>query len=132
MRKLNKAKRTGGEILSVRRILEKHPMCVKNFAIWLRYDSRTGTHNMYKEFRDMTKVGAVSQMYSEMAGRHRAQASNIQIIKAIRLPQKKCKRVHITQLHGAKLKFPAIRRLPLVPKSMRSLYVAKRPVLFKK
>eukprot|EP00918_Siedleckia_nematoides_P060127 GHVU01131149.1.p1 GENE.GHVU01131149.1~~GHVU01131149.1.p1 ORF type:complete len:142 (+),score=14.50 GHVU01131149.1:179-604(+) len=79
MKKLNKAKRTGGEILSVKRVLEKHPTCVKNWAVWLRYDSRTGTHNMYKEYRDLTKVGAISQMYAEMSGRHRAQSSSIQV-----------------------------------------------------
>ena len=39
-------------------------------GVW--YESRTDTHNMYKEFREVTINGAVSQLYSEMAGRHRA------------------------------------------------------------
>merc|ERR1712072_1488301 len=68
MKKMMKAKKTGGEILAVNEIFEKNPNTVKNFGIWLRYDSRSGTHNMYKEYRDITLVGAVSQMYSEMAG----------------------------------------------------------------
>lgn len=62
MRQLKKAKKTGGEILSCEVVSEKKPGTVKNFAIWLRYDSRTGTHNMYKEYRDLTETGAVSQM----------------------------------------------------------------------
>jgi hypothetical protein len=31
-----------------RQIHEKHPTTVKNFGIWVRYQSRTGYHNMYK------------------------------------------------------------------------------------
>lgn len=36
---------------------------MKNFGIWLRYQSRTGYHNSYKEYRDVTLNGAVEQMY---------------------------------------------------------------------
>merc|ERR1711977_584014 len=31
------------------------PRKVKNFGIWIRYDSRSGTHNMYKEYREMSR-----------------------------------------------------------------------------
>ena len=44
-------------------IFEKKPTTVKNFGIWVRYQSRTGYHNMYKEYRDVTLNGAVEQMY---------------------------------------------------------------------
>ncbi len=44
-------------------IFEKKPTTVKNFGIWVRYQSRTGYHNMYKEYRDTTLNGAVEQMY---------------------------------------------------------------------
>lgn len=40
---------------------EKTPLKVKNFGIWLRYDSRSGTHNMYREYRDLTTSAAVTQ-----------------------------------------------------------------------
>jgi hypothetical protein len=30
-------------------------------SLWLRYDSRSGTHNMYREYRDLTTAGAVTQ-----------------------------------------------------------------------
>jgi len=36
---------------------------VKNFGVWVRYQSRTGYHNMYKEYRDTTLNGAVEQLY---------------------------------------------------------------------
>ena len=45
-------------------IFEKKPTTIKNFGIWLRYQSRTGYHNMYKEYRDVTLNGAVEQMYT--------------------------------------------------------------------
>lgn len=49
-------------LLSLRpQVFEKSPLRVKNFGIWLRYDSRSGTHNMYREYRDLTTAGAVTQ-----------------------------------------------------------------------
>jgi len=30
--------------------------------VWVRYQSRTGYHNMYKEYRDVTLNGAVEQV----------------------------------------------------------------------
>ena len=38
---------------------EKSPMKAKNYAIWLRNQSRTNIQNMYKEYRDITLNGAV-------------------------------------------------------------------------
>ena len=58
---------------------EKTPLKVKNFGIWLRYDSRSGTHNMYREYRDLTVSAAVTQCYRDMGARHRARAHSIQV-----------------------------------------------------
>jgi hypothetical protein len=44
-------------------IFEKKPTTVKNFGVWVRYQSRTGYHNMYKEYRDVTLNGAIEQLY---------------------------------------------------------------------
>jgi large subunit ribosomal protein L18Ae len=74
-------KKTLGEILDINEIRETDPLTVKNYGIWLRYDSRTGTHNMYREYRALKLNDAVNAMYSEMAGRHRARPRSIQIIK---------------------------------------------------
>ena len=40
---------------------DRSPLKIKNVGIWLRYDSRSGTHNMYREYRDLTIAGAVTQ-----------------------------------------------------------------------
>lgn len=58
---------------------EKHPQKVKNFGIWIRYDSRSGTHNMYKEYREMSRVDAVESLYADMAARHRARFRSIHV-----------------------------------------------------
>ncbi|CAK9141143.1 unnamed protein product [Ilex paraguariensis] len=71
LRKLKKVKKSNGQMLAINEIFEKNPTTVKNYGIWLRYQSRTGYHNMYKEYRDTTLNGAVEQMYTEMASRHR-------------------------------------------------------------
>jgi large subunit ribosomal protein L18Ae len=63
----------------------------------VRYNSRTGTHNMYKEYRGTTLNSAVEQMYEEMAGRHRAARSNIQILNTAVVPASKCRRAQTLQ-----------------------------------
>ena len=60
-------------------IHEKHPLKVKNFGVWLRYDSRSGTHNMYKEYRELSRTAAVEALYSDMAARHRARFRSIHV-----------------------------------------------------
>merc|ERR1711964_537604 len=69
IRKLVKMKKASAEILSVREIFEKKPEKVSKFAIWIRYDSRSGTTNMHKEYTALSQNEAVQQMYQEMAGR---------------------------------------------------------------
>ena len=54
-------------------------MKIKNFGIWLRYDSRSGTHNMYKEFRELSRADAVKALYQDMAARHRARFRSIHV-----------------------------------------------------
>ena len=69
-----------GEIVSVSEVNEKRTGTVQNYGIVLRYVSRTGIVNMYKEYRDISLNGAVSQLYQEMASRHRAAIDALHII----------------------------------------------------
>ena len=97
---------------------DARPTKVKNIGIWLRYDSRSGTHNMYREYRDLTVAGAVTQCCAcgvhvwgcvvslalspadrDMGARHRARASSIQIMKVEVVPVDKCRRPHVKQFH---------------------------------
>merc|ERR1719263_1956821 len=103
---LSQLKKANGEILSCKQIHEKNAHTVKNFGIWVRYDSRQLTHNMYKEYRDVTLAGAVSLMYQELSSRYRARFRSIQILKTAQVGSKDVKREQIRQFLDSKLKFP--------------------------
>ncbi|KAL3902406.1 MAG: hypothetical protein SGILL_010835 [Bacillariaceae sp.] len=111
MHQFRKMKKTTGEILDVVEIVEKNNRIVKNYGIWLRYNSRSGTHNMYREFRDVALTGAVSQLYDEMAGRHRARPRSIQIIRTASVAPKDLKRPNGMQYAQANVKFPLPHRV---------------------
>lgn len=93
------------------KIPEKSPIKIKNFGIWLRYDSRSGTHNMYREYRDLSVSGAVTQCYRDMGARHRARAHSIQIIKVEQVKAANCRRPLVKQFHNSKIKFPLPKRI---------------------
>merc|ERR1719301_379697 len=97
IRRLVKMKKANAEILSIKEIYEKKPEKVSKYGIWLRYDSRSGTTNMYKEFSALTSNDAVAAMYQEMAGRHRARFRSIHIIKCVEIEAKNCVRANIKQ-----------------------------------
>lgn len=63
---------------TVGRCLKNIPCRVKN---WLHYDSLTGTHKMYREYRDLMAAGAVTQCCRDMEAWHRARVHSIQIMK---------------------------------------------------
>ena len=62
MHQMRKMKKTTGEILDVNEICEKNSGYVKNFGFWLKYNSRSGTHNMYREYRDISINAAVDNL----------------------------------------------------------------------
>merc|ERR1712113_131863 len=107
---LRKLKKATGEIVSVNRIYEKRPLKIKNFGVWLRYNSRSGTHNMYREYRDLTAGKAVTACYRDMGARHRARAHSIHIIKVEEVAASKCRRPNTLQFHNSKIKFPLTHR----------------------
>jgi large subunit ribosomal protein L18Ae len=118
---------------------------VKNFAIWLKYDSRSGTHNvslsfsaplftclfapaltpqMVKEFRALSRAEAVEQMYQDLAARHRARFRSVQIIRVAEVEKKDdIRRPYIKQLLEPGLKFP----LPHRRTTSKGWYAASRP-----
>ncbi|KAG6423743.1 hypothetical protein SASPL_114146 [Salvia splendens] len=127
LRKLKKVKKSNGQVLAI----NENPTTIKNYGIWLRYQSRTGYHNMYKEYRDTTLNGGVEQMYTEMASRHRVRHHCIQIIKTATVPAKLCKRESTKQFHNSKIKFPLMYRKVRPPtRKLKTTYKATRPNLF--
>lgn len=146
--KLRKVKKSNGEIVSLNVIHEKRPLKVKNFGIWIRYDSRSGTHNMYKEYREMSRTDAVEALYQDMAARHRARFRSVHVSRHWKICRNVCalivvaqilkvvelmtpdlvKRPYLKQLITKGLSFPLPHR---VSKSQtKKLFVTKRPSTF--
>jgi len=127
--KLRKVKKSNGEIISLNVIHEKRPLKVKNFGVWIRYDSRSGTHNMYKEYREMSRTDAVEALYQDMAARHRARFRSVHILKVVELEGFDIiKRPYIKQLVTKGLKFPLPHRVP--KSSKRKIFTPNRPSTF--
>ena len=126
----SKVKKTHGEILQVIRISQKgyknsKTAKIRNFGIMVRYESRSGEHNLYKEFRDITRTGAVNQLYMDMASRHRARYKSIHVIEVKQLTDAECIRPNIKQFHAPDLKFPLPHRITRVNNpSYRRKYVS--------
>lgn len=115
---------------SAAQIYEKSPLKVKNFGIWFRYDSRTGTHNAYKEIREMSLTAAINMMYMDMAGRSRAKSKAIQILKTAELKPEECKRADVKQFHSQSIRFPLPHRVAKIAKKYRTTFKAARPTTF--
>eukprot|EP00753_Platysulcus_tardus_P014263 PLAT4275.1.p1 GENE.PLAT4275.1~~PLAT4275.1.p1 ORF type:complete len:176 (+),score=69.57 PLAT4275.1:51-578(+) len=131
LHQMYKLKKSTGEVLAVNEIVEKRTQQVKNYGILVRYNSRSGTHNMYKEFRDVTLTGAVERLYSQMAGRHRARKRSVQIVRTTTVASKDLRRPAVIQLAKRKVKFPLLRKIQRVAdKNDFKLYHKKRPTTF--
>merc|ERR1739838_959750 len=122
-----KVNKTAGEIVSVKKVAEKSPTVVKNFGIWLRYDSRSGSHNMYREYRSTRTADAVTQAYRDMGARHRARPGSIQILKVAPVAVKDCRRNAITQLHNSQIKFPLPRKIMSKKAQNAPRFTTQRP-----
>jgi len=129
---MNKVKKSNGEILACSEVHEQNPRRVKTFGLILTYKSKFGHHNLYKEFRSTSLNGAVSQMYSEMAGRHKAQRESLHIIKTTEIKGdllKTARRAQIRQVVRPGAKFPILHKRIRVAPRYRSTFQANRPNL---
>ena len=88
---------------------------MKNYGIWLRYNSRSGTHNMYKEYRDT-------------AGTHRARDRSIQIIKTAVVADEDLRRHQNVMYTHENVKYALPhRQYRAESKKYRSTFLATRP-----
>jgi large subunit ribosomal protein L18Ae len=130
LREQKKIKRTHAELLATQEIKEAESTSVKLFGIALKYRSRTGIHNMYKEYRSTTLSGAVSKMIGEMAGTHKAKLDTINVIRTCRIIRKKdIKRPHSVQYSDKNVKFPLMCSTIRAPmKKYKTVCTAQRPL----
>ena len=131
LKQQKKIRGSQGEIVNVSEIYEKKTGAVHNYGMVIRYLSRTGIVNMYKEYRDVTASGAVSQMYQEMASRHRAKMDTIHIVSLTTVADKDVKRAKNVAYATADVKYPKVITLPRAPlKSMKTLFKATKPLTY--
>ena len=129
MKRQNKVRKIQGEIVSVSEIHERNTNSVRNYGIVLKYSTRNDIVNMYKEYRDNSLCGAVTQMYSEMAGRHSGRGDSIHIIKTCVVADKDVKREQTRQYAGRSLRYPKITHIKRAPiAQQRNTFKASRPV----
>jgi large subunit ribosomal protein L18Ae len=130
MKRQNKVRRTQGEIVSVSEIFEKTTNSIKNYGVVLRYQSRTGVINMYKEFRSNSLCNAISQLYQEMSGRHSARSETIHIIKTVIVPDAELKRAACIQFAQKSARFPKITQIKRAPTAAhQATFTASRPTV---
>ncbi|XP_051010548.1 60S ribosomal protein L18a-like [Acomys russatus] len=127
MSQLKKMKKSYGEIVYCGQVFETSLLRVKNFGIWLRYDSCSGTH-MYREYWDLTTAGAVTQCYRDMGARYRARAHSFQIMKVEETAAGKCRWPAVKQFHDSKIKFPLPHRV--LQCQHKAHFTTKRPNTF--
>merc|ERR1719352_2193771 len=128
MKRQNKVIRSQGEIVSCSEIFERNTTPVRNYGIVLKYNTRTDIVNMYKEYRDNSLCGAVSQMYSEMAGRHSARGDSIHIIKTVVVPDNAVQREQTKQYVKRSIKYPKITHGKRAPTPAHfATFTASRP-----
>jgi len=130
-----KAKKANLQILSVKKKQEPFANKARTFGFLLNYQSRTHRISMYKEVRATTETDAVNKLYADMAGKHRAKSSSIQITECRVVSREKLRRpINKILFDGAAkgVKYVPIRYpYGVVPidKTLRSRFVAKSSIL---
>ncbi|KAL0219729.1 hypothetical protein P9112_005382 [Eukaryota sp. TZLM1-RC] len=119
--KLHKVKKSAGQLLACKELPLGKTTVAKNFVVYVRYNSRSGTHNMRREYRDVTRVGAIEQMCmsflhvfisdADMASRHRARFSSIHILGIEEVKSSDCRRANVREFHDSGIKFPLVRNI---------------------
>jgi len=123
-------KKANGQILTCHELFEQNRRTVKNYGIWLRYESRTGTHNMYKEYRELCINDAIRAVYNDLAGRNRARPRGIQIIRTAIVKPSSVKRPNIKMFLDSGVKFPVVHRVPRSHAAFKTTFKAQRPNTF--
>lgn len=125
MRIKNKVKATQGDVLSCRAVKDAK-LAARNYSVDIAYYSqRCGYTHMVKEFRDVSKTGAVSQAYHDLASRHRARYNNIELLSVKSIPNHECRRTNIVQYHQDKLSFPLLQRRDKAARKDRAIFIKK-------
>lgn len=133
MKLQNKVRRIQGEIVQTSEIFERKTQCVRNYGIYFKYQTRRDITNMYKEFRDTSLCGAVSQLFMEMSGRHSGRSETLHIIRTCIVSNPEELKRKQTYQFAAKetFRFPKTHHKMRAPtKALKNTVRAVRPQIF--
>ena len=126
MRDKYKVKPTTGDILSCK-VVKGKKIAARNYSVDLVYYSqKCGYTQMTKEFRDVSKNGAVSQAYNDLASRHRARYHNIEVLGVKSIMDRDIQRAFVKQFAEPKLAFPLFNRRVQPKRQDRAIFVDKK------
>jgi large subunit ribosomal protein L18Ae len=80
LRRMNKIKKSAGEVVSIKEVYEKKKDHLKTYGILIRLEAESGTHNMYLEYRDVSLNCAIAKLIADMAGKYKAKPSAIHVV----------------------------------------------------
>ncbi|KAM0675903.1 60S ribosomal protein L20B [Gurleya vavrai] len=83
---------------------------IKNYGISYVYRSKNGLHNMYKEFRGLTRCDVVDMLFQNMAGKHKASENDIKIVSVDELENENLKRLNVIQFTKEDINFPIFKK----------------------
>jgi large subunit ribosomal protein L18Ae len=130
MKRQNKIRSTHGEIVSLSEIFERKTNSIKNYGIVMKYETRRGMINMYKEYRSNSLCNAVAMLFNELAGRHSARGETIHIIKTSIVADSEVRRDNTLQFIKRSLRFPKITQGKRAPTAAHhAIFTASRPTL---
>eukprot|EP00494_Astrolonche_serrata_P030754 UN31022 len=127
-REANRAKKSTIQILRVQRKGQEYGGRAKTYGFCLNYQSRTHRVGMYKEIRATTETEAVNKLIADMAGRHRAKSSSIQITTCREVPKSKTRRLINKQLTKEMLSFRYPCNVVPVPREFKSKFALRNNV----
>ena len=126
MRDKNKVKATKGDILSCK-VVKDRKIAARNYSVDIAYYSqKCGYTQMTKEFRDVSRSGAVSQAYNDLASKHRARYQSIDVLGVKSVSGDNCIRPFVKQFNNPKLAFPLLHRRVQPNRKDRAIFKAKQ------
>jgi large subunit ribosomal protein L18Ae len=126
MRDKNKVKATKGDILSCK-VVKDRKIAARNYSVDVCYYSQAcGYTQMTKEFRDVSRAGAVSQAYNDLASKHRARYQSIDVLGVKSIDGNAVTRAFVTQFNNSKLAFPLLHRRVQPNRKDRAIFKAKQ------
>ena len=120
---------TDGEIKVAQHNLavKDRKIAARNYSVDIAYYSQAcGYTQMTKEFRDVSRAGAVSQAYNDLASKHRARYQSIDVLGVKSIEGSTCRRPFVAQFNDPKLKFPLFHRRVQPNRKDRAIFKAKQ------